>query len=316
MSNPLPSFSVVIPTYNRPERLQSCLEALEQLEYPRDRFEVIAVDDGSQVSLEPVLGQFAKTLPLRVLRQENAGPASARNAGAALAVGEYLAFTDDDCRPEPDWLQALAAVVAENPNSLIGGRTENALPRNPYSSASQLLVDYLYEYYERSRGEIDFFTSNNFAMPRERFLALGGFDASFPLAAGEDREFCDRWRHANFPVHHTPLVRLHHAHELSLTSFWRQHFNYGRGAFHFRQVRRQRTAQPIEIEPLAFYVRLLAYPLTRDTNPLSVLHCGLLFISQVANVAGYFWQRQHTVAARQSEPRTADLSERSAQSPE
>src|SRR3990172_7747823 len=94
-----------------------------------------------------IVGSCCSRIDATCVRQRNAGPASARNTGAAQARGEFLAFTDDDCRPAPDWLRGLALRLTQSPDCVIGGRTTNALPDNPYSSASQLLIDYLYSYY-------------------------------------------------------------------------------------------------------------------------------------------------------------------------
>ncbi len=290
-----PRFSIVIPTYNRPERLAECLESLTHLDYPCDRFEVIVVDDGSPTPLQPIAAEFEGRLPLRYLRQENTGPAGARNAGAAAARGEYLAFTDDDCRPAPEWLAALEGTLQEHPEALVGGRTENALPENLYSSASQSLVDYLYDYYNSTSGEAVFFTSNNFALPQALFQKIGGFDTSFPLAAGEDREFCDRWRHQGFSMYYAPAARIRHAHTLTLASYWRQHFNYGRGAYHFHQARSKRDSEPIAVEPLTFYWRLLGYPFSQQShNRTALISSGLFFLSQVGTVAGFFWERRQS----------------------
>src|SRR5689334_3533804 len=106
----LPTFSIVIPTYNRPRQLAKCLESLCRLTYPRDRFDVIVVDDGSPTPLAPVVEVFQSQLRIVVHRQSNGGPAAARNTGAARATGENLAFTDDDCAPESGWLHQFADV--------------------------------------------------------------------------------------------------------------------------------------------------------------------------------------------------------------
>lgn len=144
--------SVIIPTFNRPRQLQACLAALTATTYPRDRFEVVVVDDGGGADLQPIIDAAHASLDVRLARQANGGPASARNAGAALARGALLAFTDDDCLPDPDWLPALARRAAAQPGHLIGGATVNVVETNPFSAASQHLVSYLYEYTERQRG--------------------------------------------------------------------------------------------------------------------------------------------------------------------
>jgi GT2 family glycosyltransferase len=293
MSQEQPFFSIVIPSYNRPERLANCLESFIRLDYPRDRFEVIVVDDGSEPSLEPVVVSFSSQLHLTFIRQANAGPAKARNAGAAKAKGEFLAFTDDDCTPTPDWLKTLSARFTTAPDCLVGGKTLNALPDKLYSTASQTLTDFLYQYYLRDFNQPNFFASNNFATPREQFQALGGFDTSFPLAAGEDREFCDRWLEQGYKMIYANEVQVYHAHQLSLPTFWRQHFNYGRGAFYFHQARAQRDVEPVKVEPFNFYLNLLRYPFSVPSKHSGILLASLFCVSQVANVTGFFWERSH-----------------------
>jgi glycosyltransferase involved in cell wall biosynthesis len=292
MTLPTLFFSIVIPTYNRPERLEKCLKSIDDLDYPRDRFEVIVVDDGSSTPLDPVVLPFKEGLNIQLIRQNNQGPATARNTGAFKAQGQVILFTDDDCQLDPKWLTNLAQPFEEQPDSLIGGQTVNQLSDNLYSQASQLLVDYLYSYYNADLQQASFFTSNNFGLSKARFCEIGGFDTTFPLAAGEDRELCDRWLHHDYQMVSVPEALVYHSHHLTLKSFWRQHFNYGRGAFHFRQVRARRDAAPVKVEPLNFYTDLLRYPFARSSNHLPILVMGLFLVSQVANTLGFFWEKQ------------------------
>ncbi|MEM9908886.1 MAG: glycosyltransferase family 2 protein [Cyanobacteria bacterium P01_D01_bin.44] len=291
-----PLLSVIIPTYNRPDRLRHCLKAVAKQTYDHQCFEVIVVDDGSHTSMAPIIGELASKVDITLLQQQNSGPARARNKGAQQAHGQYLIFTDDDCTPTPDWLSQIAAHFAVNPQSFIGGHTLNALPDNPYSTASQLLIDYLYGYYNAEPGQASFFASNNFALPADLFHQMGGFDTTFPLAAGEDRELCDRIHQQGIPMRYVPEAKIWHAHELSLKKYWRQHFNYGRGAYHFHQVRSRRKAAPVQVEPLTFYTRLLTYSFKRSNVPSALFLAGLMLVSQVANVAGFFWEKRQQPA--------------------
>jgi glycosyltransferase involved in cell wall biosynthesis len=290
MDEAYPTFSIVIPTYNRPNRLETCLQSLVQLEYPSNRFEVVVVDDGSPIALEPVVVSFRETLDLRFHRQENAGPAAARNAGARQAQGRFLVFTDDDCRPDSNWLTALAAQFKKTPTHLLGGKTVNALPQNPFSTASQLLVHYLYDYYNSDDHQARFFTSNNIALPANRFHETGGFDTTFILAAAEDREFCNRWLHRGGAMTYVPRAVVRHAHSLDLIGFWWQHFDYGRGAFYFHEMRSQRGQDSIAPEPLSFYWNLLLYPFSRFAGFWALMQMLLIGVSQVANAAGLFYE--------------------------
>jgi glycosyltransferase involved in cell wall biosynthesis len=103
-----PDFSIIVPTFNRPAELADCLQALALLEYPQHRFEIIVVDDGGALPAAPIISRFQPDLEIISLRQDRGGPAAARNAGARIGRGRYLAFTDDDCLPAPGWLSALA----------------------------------------------------------------------------------------------------------------------------------------------------------------------------------------------------------------
>jgi glycosyltransferase involved in cell wall biosynthesis len=298
---------VIIPTRNRPERLQRCLAALCLQDVGRDRFEVIIVDDGSETSLEPVAARFRDQLQLHLIHQPNAGPARARNVGAAHASGHLLAFTDDDCEPCPHWLTALLTRSQRSPDHLIGGHTVNALPDNLCSAASQMLIDYLYEHHAgitaATAAAPPFFTSNNFAVSADLFRHVGGFAESFPLAAGEDRELCDRWQERGYRLLHEPSAIVEHWHRSSLVRFWRQHQNYGRGAWHLRRERITRGRPPLGVEPLTFYRRLVTYPLRVDSPHRAVPLMGLMLLSQVANTIGFLserYRRQVPAAARLS----------------
>jgi GT2 family glycosyltransferase len=107
----------------------------------------------------------------------------------------------------------------------------NGLEGNLYSSASQDLVAFLYDFYGRQANSAGrFFTTNNFAINKDAFWAVGGFDQSFRRAAGEDREFGYRWTRSGRAYKYVPSAVVEHCHDLSFKKFLLQHFNYGRAA--------------------------------------------------------------------------------------
>lgn len=283
----LPSFSVIVPTYQRPTQLRACLGALAGVDYPDDRLEVIVVNDGNPALPESMISPFCEQLNVTLITQSHAGPAAARNVGAAHAKGDFLAFTDDDCLPAPDWLRALQARFAITPEHLIGGRTLNALPANPYSTTSQLLIDYLYTYYNADPNKARFLTSNNLALSAVHFRAIDGFDKTSPRAAAEDRELCDRWLHNGYRMTYAPEAVVYHAHALMFRTFWQQHFNYGRGAFYFHQVRARRGQGRIKLEPLSFYLHLFRSPSSQVHGRHALVLAGLLGVTQGANAVGF-----------------------------
>jgi len=287
LADPL-DFSIIVPTRDRPSQLPACLEAIAGLDYPRSGFEVIVVDDGSETSVEQALSPFRDLLNLTVLTQSGAGPASARNAGAARARGRFLAFLDDDCAPSPEWLQRLEARFRSGPNRIIGGRTVNALSDNPYSTASQVLIHYLYEYYNRDAEDARFLASNNLAFVASDFQAADGFDSAYPRAAAEDRDLCERLRSSGHRMTYAPDAVVYHAHVLTFRTFCRQHFNYGRGATRFRAAYARRSRQSVKLEPFSFYTELLRYPFAQGMGWQAPLLSALLLVSQGANALGYF----------------------------
>ena len=290
-----PVFSIVIPTYNRPAQLAVCLQACARLDYPGDRFEVIVVDDGGSSPLDAIAARFHGVLKLKLLRQENAGPAAARNMGVSEAMGEYLAFTDDDCAPESNWLQELASQFSVSPDCVVGGQTINALSDNIYSTASQLLISYLYSYYNATPNRARFFTANNLALPADRFRSVGGFDTSYPLAAGEDRELCDRWLQLGHRMAYAQGAMVYHAHPLTFRTFLRQHFHYGRGAYCFHQIRARRGNRRIKIEPLSFYLNMLVYPFSRTRGGWAMILALSFVTAQIANAAGFFFEKTNAL---------------------
>lgn len=292
MAHKTPLFSIVIPTYNRPQKLTQCLNAITRLNYPCDDFEVVIVDDGSATSIEPIVQPFQENFNLTLITQTNSGPAKARNTGVNHAQGKYIVFTDDDCEPDVNWLQVLANEFRQKPDELLGGYTMNKLSDNIFSQTSQTLIDYIYFYYNQKPRESSFFASNNFALSREKFLQIGSFDTTFPLAAGEDREFCDRWLHSGYKMHYVPNAIIFHSHYLTWSSFCKQHFNYGRGAFHYHQLRAARQEEIIKVEPVSFYWNLLTFPLGKFNIFQASMMVLLLFFSQVYNVIGFFQEKQ------------------------
>jgi GT2 family glycosyltransferase len=287
-----PRFSVIVPTFRRPDALARCLDALVRQTYPRERFEVVVADDGSGAPPTAVVERVSGAMNVSLVEASHGGPGAARNAAAARAGGDYLAMTDDDCIPEPDWLERLDAAVGASPGALVGGRVENGLDDNPMAEASQLLVGYLYEYFASDPSStIRFFTTNNLAIPAEQFRQLGGFDVVSIGDTAEDRDLCDRWVRSGGMLVYDPSSVVRHHSPLSFSGFVRQHYRYGRGAVHFHAARVTRGGPPVRLEPLAFYVGMLRHPARRHPGVGAILPTMLLAASQISYASGYLVQR-------------------------
>ncbi len=176
-----PFFSVVVPTYNRKETLLRNLHALAQQTFPD--FEVVVVDQ-SQPPVE-IPQELRQKLTIRYIYSEERGPALARNKGIRAATGEVVAFTDDDCIPEKDWLEKAAHYFDDDAIAGLEGYIRTDKLGDPrYRTVSNLNFE-----------GIGFMTANMFYR-RDLLLALGGFDERFPTAFREDTELA--WRAMEF----------------------------------------------------------------------------------------------------------------------
>jgi GT2 family glycosyltransferase len=279
-------FSVVVPTWRRPEQLRAALEALGALDYPTDRYEVIVVDDGGGIDGEVAA---AAGQNVRFVEQPHRGPAAARNRGAAEAEGDILVFTDDDCLPATSWLKALDEALAEHPGAAIAGRVVNASSANLFGEATHVLIDAVNDPFLEGRPEPRLAPASNLAIDRAAFFEVGGFDESFPLAAAEDREFAERWHRHGRSIVFAPSAVVNHVHGLSLGGFLRRHFAYGRGAY---TLRARATGRDRGLESPRFYAMLVLAPLRRsDGRARALVLVALLAISQIATAAGYAFER-------------------------
>jgi GT2 family glycosyltransferase len=168
-------FSVVIPTCHRNDALALCLDRLAPgaQTLAHDRYEVIVTDDGSSTTAEEMIRYRYPWA--RWTQGPRRGPAANRNHGAFLANGTWLAFTDDDCLPEPGWLDAFAEATNGEARALEGaihpiGNLDQDLAECPVNLTGGL------------------FWSANVAVQRELFRSVGGFDERFQYAAHEDED--------------------------------------------------------------------------------------------------------------------------------
>ena len=170
-------FTVVVPTFRRPDLLQRCLTALRNQTLPADQFEVIVVDDGNDSDTADLVQKDVQRQGLRITylgQPHRQGPAAARNRGWRIAQTPLIAFTDDDCIPQADWLET-ARKRFEAGASVVTGRVKMPLPDRP---TAQDRTTALLE-------TAEFVTANCFCR-RTALEQVGGFDEAFDIAWRED----------------------------------------------------------------------------------------------------------------------------------
>lgn len=300
-----PSFSVVVPTYERPAHVRGLIAAWAAVDYPRDSWELIVADDGGSADLEDIVAEAPSGMPIRLLTLPHRSASAARAAGLEVARGDFILCTDDDCLPDPGILRAYAAAIERWPDAALGGPVYNALPHDIFATATQDIVTSVCDGWNRDPENACFFTFSNAIFPAARFRAIGGFDPDWTWRTGEDRDLCRRWCEAGGRMVRVPDARMGHAHDLTFRRYLRQHFHYGQGNHATARRRTSAGAGPPDWSGPGFYAGLLLRPFRVHPFPRAVVVAGLVALAQVATLAG-------RIDARLRWPKSADRATRGA----
>ena len=212
--------SIIIPTFNGAARIGHCLDALLPQIAGKD-IEILVVDDGSTDSTAVVVSGYRG---VRLITQANAGPASARNRGAQEARGRILLFTDDDCVPMPNWLQAMLDCFDDA--AVVGAK---GVYRTHQRSIAARFVQIEYEdKYRLMAGLdcIDFVDTYSAGFIRDRFLEMNGYDTSFPVACAEDIELSYRMSARGWKMKFVPQAIVYHTHPATLSNYLKKKYKF------------------------------------------------------------------------------------------
>lgn len=216
-----PKISVVIPTHNRPEKLDRLVSCFEHQDLAAKDYELVVVDDGSSpaVQLPPSIGDAA----CRVVRLTGEERSAARNAGAAEAAGELLVFLDDDLTVGGGFLTAHLRAHQEWSGVIAVGAImlPDEAPGNPFVRFRQRLEQ---DCVPTRRGVVpspNFCTAGNMSVPRELFTRLGGFDTA--IASSEDQDLALRHTTRGGQIVFIPEAEaIHHDSALDIKSYCRR----------------------------------------------------------------------------------------------
>jgi GT2 family glycosyltransferase len=214
------SISIIIPTFNGASRIGNCLDALLKQMPGRD-VDILVVNDGSTDNTAEVVGGYSG---VRLINQRNAGPAAARNRGALEARGTLLLFTDDDCVPMPDWLDAILKPF-DDPE-VVGAK---GIYRTHQKRLAARFVQIEYEDRYRLMAHldcIDFIDTYSAAFRRDRFLEMAGYDISFPVACAEDIELSYRMSAQGWKMKFAPAAIVYHTHPDTLTQYLKKKYKF------------------------------------------------------------------------------------------
>jgi len=206
----LPRASVIVPAYNAARTIGDCLEALLAQDYPRDRFEIIAVDNRSTDGTAAVMSRH----PVRVVEERRMQSSyAARNAGLAVAQGSVLLFTDADCLPDRSWARMLASALDDENAGGAAGRIE-AAPPTTLVERFQIETDVLDAARAFTTPALPFAQTANAAYRRVVFERVGLFDPL--LVSGGDLDFSWRVQRAGWGLAYVPAAVVRHRHRRTM----------------------------------------------------------------------------------------------------
>lgn len=287
-----PYVDVIIPHLDDHDRLAECLALLAQQTYPADRTRVLVVDNGSKRPIDDVVARFPRTFAAFA---EERGCGSARNRGVALTSGDILAFTDADCRPDPDWLRAGVERLCGGTIDIVGGAIQ-VFSADPAHPTAVELFDMVFGFEQRRYVcRKRFAAGANIMVPRRVFDAIGPFrDAKWP----EDLEWGRRAADMGFRLGFVPEAVVRHPArrnweqlrgKADRTTWHSRNYFAARGGFRLRWLA---YTAAVATPPLWKCLRLLAAPqLTGlDQRRRAMATLFRLRYYRVARMLGYLFE--------------------------
>ena len=219
-------YSIIVPVFNRPDEVDELLESL--LSQEEKDFEVIIVEDGSQVPCKKVCDKYADRLDLHYYNKENSGPGQSRNYGAERAKGDYLLILDSDVVLPKGYIRAVSEELNREPADAFGGPdcahesftdTQKAIS---YSMTSFFTTGGI----RGGKKKLDKFYPRSFNMGirRDVYQELGGFSK---MRFGEDIDFSIRIFKAGKRCRLFPEAWVWHKRRTDFRKFWKQVYNSG-----------------------------------------------------------------------------------------
>lgn len=290
-------FSVIVPVRNRPEEIRACVASLYRIDFPPTEYEVIVVDNGSTDET----ARAAMQSGARVISEREPNRCLARNLGAKVARGRWLAFTDSDCEVDKGWLKEFAQAerrIVGGDDAARVGILAGAIRPGPARSTV--------EAYIAARKWIDqekflssgrphsppFAATANLAIRADVFREVGEFDPKLSVA-GEDADWCWRAAELGWGIQYVPDAAVIHHHRISTKNLMRQSFNYGLGNADLFSKYRDKWNAKVSIEPRRYawaLKGLLKSPVTYALggDDLAMKSAWYDFLSNTAQAYGRF----------------------------
>lgn len=215
----LPHVSVIVPVYNGERTIEDCIRSLLALDYPKEKLELLVVNNASTDRTPEVLCCYDSAL--RIVCEKKRGPAAARNKGLVHARGEVVAFTDADCVVDHSWLRHLVAPLQDHHIGIVGGRNLAKRPANFVEKFGERIHDHnaainLYR--------PPYVITMNWA---SRLKVLAEFNFDEALRRGEDGDLSYRILQAGYGFFYQPDAVIYHQNESTLAGLFREGVLHG-----------------------------------------------------------------------------------------
>lgn len=217
--------SIIIPAFNEEKHIGRCLDSITDLNFPKDFFEVIMIDNGSTDRTIEIANSFRDKLNLKIWVFPHINISALRNRGVEQAKGEILAFVDADCTVSKNWINNALKYFHDITIGAVGSHYD--IPEE-YSWVAKVWD--LNNAKSRKIGYTKYLPGGNIIIPKKFFLEVNGFDES--LATNEDYELCSRIRKKGLKIYSDPDISvLHWGVPQNLFNFYRRHKWHGTHVF-------------------------------------------------------------------------------------
>lgn len=252
----LPVISIVIASRNEETVIGKCLDSLKDIDYPRDRMEVIVVDDSSDSTFE-IINKYNWVTAIRGSRK---GPSAARNLGIKSSRGEFIAFADADCILPSNWLKLLIGEFSSPDIAGVGGiqtspkdETDFGKTVNRVLMALGFIADYTNV--KLSPGDVKHNASCNVMFRTSIIRRVGGFDET--TWGGEDVELDHKIRKMGYRLRQNPNAVVGHYRPGTMKEYNRMMYNYGAAQAYL--VRKHGIIRTLQLIPFILSLLMLIF---------------------------------------------------------
>jgi cellulose synthase/poly-beta-1,6-N-acetylglucosamine synthase-like glycosyltransferase len=225
MNSTLPRISVIVPVYNNEKIIAACLHALLEQDYPKDRYEVVVVDNNSTDKTKEII----QSMPVKyLLEKDNQTSYAARNKGVRETESEIVAFIDADCIADKNWISRGVAPFSDTKVGCVAGEVKNVAPTNDvesYICEKNVFI----QMNQLNNSSLTHLLIGNAFIRRSIFQEIGYFETKW--VSGGDADYGIRiQRETSYKMHYAADAIVHHKHRSTLKSMFKQNVKWGYGS--------------------------------------------------------------------------------------